>query len=111
METLFGIPQITPKELKARMDGGDEIFLLDVREPFERDICSIGGTLIPKGYISARIGEIPKDKELIIYCRSGARSQAVALELAKIHGFTRVSNLAGGVLRWADEVEPGMARY
>jgi adenylyltransferase/sulfurtransferase len=111
METLFGVPQITPKELKAKMDEGEEIFLLDVREPFERDICSIGGTLIPKGSVTERIAEIPKDKEIVVVCRSGARSQAVALELEKIHGYAQVSNLAGGVLRWADEIDPEMAKY
>jgi adenylyltransferase/sulfurtransferase len=111
METLFGVPQITPKELKAKMDEGEEIFLLDVREPFERDICSIGGTLIPKGSVTERIAEIPKDKEIVVVCRSGARSQAVALELVKIHGYAQVSNLAGGVLRWADEIDPEMAKY
>jgi adenylyltransferase/sulfurtransferase len=111
METLFGVPQITPSELKAKMDRGEDIFLLDVREPFEREICAIGGTLIPKGSVTERIAEIPKDKEIVVVCRSGARSQAVALELTKIHGYAQVSNLAGGVLRWADEIDPEMAKY
>ena len=61
METLMGIPQISPKELKARMDRGDDLFLLDVREPHEREICNIGGELIPKGTVASNLSRIPRD--------------------------------------------------
>jgi rhodanese-related sulfurtransferase len=111
MQTIANIPQITPTELKARLDNNDQVFLLDVREPHEREICSIGGELIPKGSVSERVNEIPRDKDVIVYCRSGARSQAIALELARVHGFSRVFNLAGGVLRWSDEVDPSVTKY
>lgn len=105
------IPQITPKELKARMDAGESLFLLDVRELHERDICNIGGELIPKDTVSQNLDRIPKDKEVIVYCRSGGRSDWVARELVGRHGYSKVSNLAGGMLRWSDDVDPSIQKY
>jgi adenylyltransferase/sulfurtransferase len=105
------IPQIAPTQLKARLDAGENIFLLDVREANEREICSIGGELIPRGTVSQNLERIPKDQEVVVYCRSGGRSQAVAQELVSIHGYTRVSNLSGGMLRWSDEVDPSVQKY
>jgi adenylyltransferase/sulfurtransferase len=111
MQTLAGIPQISPQELKQRLDRGDDIFLLDVREPHERDICNIGGELIPKATVAAHVAKIPRDKEVVVYCRSGGRSQAVAQELKSQHGFAQVLNLAGGMLRWSDDVDPSVTKY
>lgn len=108
---LAGIPQITPTELKERLDRGDDLFLLDVREPHEKDICSIGGELIPKGTVENNLSRIPRDREVIVYCRSGGRSQAVAQELKTKHGFSQVANLAGGMLRWSDDVDPSVTKY
>lgn len=105
------IPQITPIELKQRLDRGDDIFLLDVREHAERAICNIGGELIPKDTVARHIDRLPRDKEIVVYCRSGGRSQAVAQELQAKHGFTNVSNLVGGMLRWSDDVDPAMKKY
>ncbi len=103
---MTNVPQITPIELKARLDRGDNLFLLDVREPNERDICNIGGELIPKGTVSQNLDRLPRDKEIVVYCRSGGRSQAVAQELKAQHGFQNVTNLSGGMLRWCDDVDP-----
>jgi adenylyltransferase/sulfurtransferase len=107
-----GIPQITVQELKAKQDRGDKFFLLDVREPHEVPIASLGAPLIPVGSLEGRIGEIPvaKDAEIVVHCRSGARSQKAALIL-KNAGFTHVENLAGGILDWADKIDPTMAKY
>jgi adenylyltransferase/sulfurtransferase len=105
------IQQITPKELKARMDAGEDLFLLDVREPHERDICNIGGELIPKDTVTQHLEKIPKDKEVVVYCRSGGRSDWIAQELVGRHGYTKVSNLAGGMLRWSDDVDPSFKKY
>ena len=107
-----GIPQITVQELKAKQDRGDKFFLLDVREPHEVPIASLGAPLIPVGSLEARINEIPvaKDAEIVVHCRSGARSQKAALIL-KNAGFTHVENLAGGILDWADKIDPTMAKY
>jgi adenylyltransferase/sulfurtransferase len=107
-----GIPQITVEELKRKMDAHEEFFLLDVREPHEVPIASLGAPLIPVGSIEARANEIAghKNDEVIIHCRSGARSQKAALAL-KAAGFTNVSNLAGGILAWADKIDPTMPKY
>lgn len=105
------IPQITPTELKQRLDRGDDLFLLDVREHNERGICNIGGELIPKDTVTNHLDRLPRDKEIVVYCRSGGRSQAIAQELYVKHGFRNVSNLAGGMLRWSDDVDPSMQKY
>ena len=105
------IPQITPQELKARLDRGDDLFLLDVREPHEREICNIGGELIPKDTVASNLNRLPQDKEIVVYCRSGGRSQRIAEELKFRHGFQNVANLAGGMLRWSDDVDPSVQKY
>jgi adenylyltransferase/sulfurtransferase len=107
-----GIPQISVEELKRKQDAGEKFFLLDVREPHEVPIATLGAPLIPVGQLEARIGEIPvaKDAEIVIHCRSGARSQKAALIL-KNAGFTHVENLAGGILEWADKIDTSMAKY
>ena len=107
-----GIPQITVEELKKKLDSGEKVFVLDVREPHEVPIANIGAPLIPVGQIESRIGELAdrKNDEIVVHCRSGARSQKAALSL-KAAGFTNVSNLAGGILAWADKIDPTMAKY
>jgi adenylyltransferase/sulfurtransferase len=105
-----GIPQLTVKELKARRDAGKEVFLLDVREPYEFQIAQIGGTLIPQNDVPQRLAEIPRDREIVVQCRSGARSQRIA-EFLKQSGYTDVVNLAGGILAWSDEIDPHIQKY
>jgi sulfur-carrier protein adenylyltransferase/sulfurtransferase len=105
-----GIPQISVKELKQRRDAGDDFFLLDVREPYEVQIAQIGGYLIPQNDVPNRLGELDPAKEIVVHCRSGARSQRIA-ELLKANGFQRVSNLAGGILAWSDEIDPTIQKY
>jgi adenylyltransferase/sulfurtransferase len=109
---IDGIPQITVEELKRKQDAHENFFLLDVREPHEVPIASLGAPLIPVGDIEARSKEIAdhKNDEVIIHCRSGARSQKAALAL-KAAGFTNVKNLAGGILAWADKIDPTMPKY
>ncbi len=107
-----GIPQITVQELKAKQDAKENFFLLDVREPHEVPIASLGALLIPVGSLESRVAEIPvtKDTEIVVHCRSGARSQKAALIL-KNAGFTNVENLAGGLLDWADKIDTSMPKY
>ena len=105
-----GIPQLTVKELKARRDAGEDIFLLDVREPYEVQIAQIGGTVIPQNDVPQRLAEIPRDREIVVHCRSGARSQRIA-EFLKQSGYTQVVNLAGGILAWSDEIDPKVQKY
>ena len=107
-----GIPQITVEELKRKLDAKEDIFVLDVREPHEYQIANLGVPQIPVGEVERRIGELAaqKNREVIVHCRSGARSQKAALVL-KQAGFTNVSNLAGGILAWADKIDPTMPKY
>jgi molybdopterin/thiamine biosynthesis adenylyltransferase/rhodanese-related sulfurtransferase len=105
-----GIPQISVGEFNQRRDAGDDIFLLDVREPYEVQIAQIGGYVIPQNDVPNRLGELDPAKEIVVHCRSGARSQRIA-ELLKANGFQRVSNLAGGILAWADEIDPKIQKY
>ena len=107
-----GIPQITVADLKRKQDAHENFFLLDVREPYEYPIANLGAPLIPVGSLDSRISEIPvpKDSEIVVHCRSGARSQKAAVILRN-HGFTNVQNLAGGILEWADKIDPLMPKY
>ena len=107
-----GIPQISVETLKKKIDAKEDFFLLDVREPHEVPIASLGAPLIPVGELEKRVGELAahKDQEIIIHCRSGARSQKAALIL-KNAGFTHPENLAGGILAWADKIDPTMPKY
>jgi sulfur-carrier protein adenylyltransferase/sulfurtransferase len=107
-----GIPQISVEELKRRLDAKENVFVLDVREPHEYPIANLGAPLIPVGELEKRIGELAaqKDREIVVHCRSGARSQKAALIL-KNAGFTHVENLAGGILAWADKIDPSMPKY
>ena len=105
-----GIPQLSVKELKKRIDAGEEVFILDVREPYEYQIANIGGTLIPQNDVPQRLAEIDRDREIVVQCRSGARSQRIA-EFLKQSGYPRVVNLAGGILAWSDEIDPKVQKY
>jgi molybdopterin/thiamine biosynthesis adenylyltransferase/rhodanese-related sulfurtransferase len=101
---------IQVEELKRRLDAGDPIFVLDVREPHEYQICNIGGQLIPLGDLPKRLSELDSSREIVAHCRSGVRS-GKAVELLRQAGFKKVRNLAGGILAWADRVDPKMPKY
>src|SRR5438067_3943048 len=102
--------EIQVEELKKRLDRGDDIYVLDVREPHEYDICNIGGHLIPLGELPNRVNELDTSKEIVAHCRSGMRS-AKAVDFLRQAGFKKVHNLAGGILAWADRVDPSMPKY
>jgi len=105
-----GIPQLSVKELKRRMDADEDVYLIDVREPFEYQIAQIGGKLIPQNDVPNRLAEIDRDREVIVHCKSGGRSQRIA-ELLKQAGYPRVVNLAGGILAWSDQIDPKVPKY
>jgi sulfur-carrier protein adenylyltransferase/sulfurtransferase len=105
-----GIPQISVKELKRRIDAGEDVQLIDVREPYEYQIAQIGGKLIPQNDVPNRLAEIDRDREVVVHCRSGARSQRIAELLAQA-GYPRVVNVAGGILAWSDEIDPSVQKY
>jgi len=113
MADAQGIPEITPTELKERLDRGDPITIVDVREPFEWEIGNLephGARLIPLGELPERVGEIDPAGEIVLQCRSGARS-AQALAFLRQHGYERLWNLKGGILAWSDQVDPSIPRY
>ncbi len=107
-----GIPQISVQELKRRLDAHEDVFVLDVREPHEVQIVNIGAPLIPLGELAKRVGELAaeKNREIVVHCKSGGRSQKAALIL-KNAGFTHVENLTGGILAWADKIDPTLPKY
>src|SRR5262249_48160867 len=100
----------TPAEFLARRDKGEALTLLDVREGWELDVASVTGVLhIPMGEVEQRLGELDKNQEVVVLCRSGRRS----LEIAKLldrHGY-RTANLAGGILAWSRDVDPSIPTY
>ncbi len=104
--------EITPQELAAWLEREDRPYLLDVRNPYEVEIASIPGTdkVIPVDQLAERINELDSAREMVVYCRSGARSGR-AVDLLKSAGFRKVKNLVGGVLRWSDDVDPTMPKY
>jgi len=104
------VPEIRPEELKAKLDAGEDVFVLDVREPHEYQICNIGGYLIPLGDVPARMNELDSSREIVVHCRSGARS-AKAVMLLRQSGFGKVKNLAGGILAWSDKIDPTVPKY
>jgi adenylyltransferase/sulfurtransferase len=112
LPVVDGIPQISVQELKRKLDAKENVFVLDVREPHEYQIVNLGAPLIPVGDIARRASELAdkKNSEIVIHCKSGARSQKAALAL-KQAGFTNVSNLAGGILAWADKIDPSLPKY
>jgi sulfur-carrier protein adenylyltransferase/sulfurtransferase len=104
------IPSISVEELKRRKDAGEDIFVLDVREPHEYQICNIGGYLIPLNDLPKRVNELDTSREIVAHCRSGVRS-AKAAEFLRQSGFTKVKNLSGGILAWAEKIDPTMPKY
>jgi adenylyltransferase/sulfurtransferase len=102
--------EITPAELKQKLDSGAPFVLVDVRNPEEYAICSLGGTLIPLSELPERLGELNKDDEIVVHCKLGVRS-AKAVAYMSDQGFTNVTNLEGGISAWADEVDPSMPQY
>ena len=105
-----GIPEMQVEELKRRLDKGDDLYVLDVREPHEYQICNIGGHLIPLGDLPKRVNELDSSREIVAHCRSGVRS-GKAVAFLQQAGFKKVHNLAGGILAWADRIDPKMPKY
>jgi adenylyltransferase/sulfurtransferase len=104
------VPEIQVEELKRKLDAGEDVFVLDVREPHEVAICGLGGHLIPLGDVPKRANELDSSREMVVYCRSGVRS-AKAVAFLRQAGFRKVRNLAGGILSWADRIDRSMPKY
>ena len=102
--------EITVRELKTKIDKGEDFQLIDVREDNERSFTNIGGDHIPLATVANNLDKIDKEKEVIIYCRSGARSGQVTNFLMN-QGYDRVINLKGGILAWASEIDDSVKKY
>ncbi|MFQ5690476.1 MAG: molybdopterin-synthase adenylyltransferase MoeB [Gemmatimonadota bacterium] len=112
-ETGDEIPEIEVAELRRMLESGEPVQLVDVREPYEWEICNLGShgaRFIPLGELPERLDELSGSGPLVVHCRSGARS-AKAVELLRRAGFANATNLQGGILAWAHEIDPEMATY
>jgi adenylyltransferase/sulfurtransferase len=103
--------EITVTELQQLQKSGADFQLIDVREPHEYEICNLGGELIPQHEIPDNVDRISKTKQVVVHCRSGARSGNMVQWLEKNHGYTNLYNLKGGILAWAKEIDPSMPTY
>jgi rhodanese-related sulfurtransferase len=110
MYNIYEMKEITVQELKEKMDAGEDFQLVDVREDFEYEMSNLGGELIPLSGIMIESGKIKKDKPVIVMCRSGKRSAAAIMQLEQ-QGFKDLYNLKGGILAWADEIDPELQVY
>lgn len=102
--------EITVAELKKLKDNNSDFQLIDVREEHELEICEIGGVNIPMGEVMDNLNKISKDKQVVIHCRSGARSGAICQAL-EANGYNNVYNLKGGIIAWSTEIDPSITKY
>ncbi|HKW15138.1 MAG TPA: TOMM precursor leader peptide-binding protein [Candidatus Krumholzibacteria bacterium] len=109
-EARVSLPEMNVKELKRRLDAGDNLVLVDVREPHEHSAGNIGGTLIPMGEIPARMDELDANAEIVVYCRTGNRSARV-VEFLQDSGFEHVWNLTGGIRAWSNEIDSSVGKF
>lgn len=103
--------EITVKELAELQHSKSDFQLIDVREPNEVEICEIGAVLIPMGTVPENVAQFSMDKQVVIHCRSGKRSGDVIQWLEQNHGFENLYNLKGGILAYADEIDPTLVKY
>jgi len=104
------VPAMTVEELKQQLDSKKDVFILDVREPHEYQICNLNGYLIPLGDLPKRVHELDSSRDIVAHCRSGVRS-GKAVTFLRQAGFKKVHNLTGGILAWADQIDPKMPKY
>jgi adenylyltransferase/sulfurtransferase len=102
--------EVSCPELKKMLDTKEDFQLIDVREEYEKEIADIGGELIPMGDVMNNLDKISHDKKVVIYCRSGNRSGVITNAL-EAQGFKNIFNLKGGILGWANEIDPSITKY
>ena len=106
----MSVPEIQAEDLKSRLDHGDDLFLLDVRDPYEYEKSNIGGHLIPLPQLPRRMHELNVDQEIVAVCKMGPRG-VKAVEFLQRHGFQRVRNLSGGIHAWSDRIDRRVRKY
>jgi rhodanese-related sulfurtransferase len=107
---FINMNEITVQELKEKLDKGEDFQLIDVREEFEYETSNLGGQLIPLGGILIEADKVSKDKPVVVMCRSGKRSAAAIMQLQQL-GYSNLTNLQGGILAWAAEIDPSLNVY
>lgn len=106
----MSVPEIQAEELKSRLDDGEDLFLLDVRDEYEFEISNIGGHLIPLPELPRRLNELNNNREIVAVCKMGSRG-VKAVELLQKRGFKKVRNLRGGIHAWSDRVDRSVRKY
>ena len=106
----MSVPEIQAEELKQRLDAGENLYLLDVRNEDEYETSNIGGHLIPLPELAGRVSELDSSREIVALCKMGPRG-AKAVQLLKKIGFTKVRNLTGGIHAWSDRVDHSVQKY
>jgi rhodanese-related sulfurtransferase len=107
---IINMKEISVQELKDKKDKGEDFQLIDVREDFEYEMSNLGGLSIPLSGILIEAEKVEKDKPVVVMCRSGKRSAAAIMQLEQ-HGYTNLYNLQGGILAWADQIDPTINVY
>ena len=111
MQTTLSLPEISPHELKQKLDTNQSVLLLDVREPSEYEIVHLeGAQLIPLNTLPQHIDSLPLDDEIVVYCHHGTRSLYATAYLHQ-NGFRGAKNLVGGIDQWTSEIDPTLQRY
>lgn len=110
-EEESGVPAVTVAELHSWLESDRDVELIDVREPYETEIAEIGGRLIPLDQVLERAGEVPRDKKVVIHCRSGQRSARAVRQLTEEYDFDNLYNLEGGILAWSEQIDRSVPQY
>jgi rhodanese-related sulfurtransferase len=110
MEKAMGVPEIRAEDLKRRLDAGEDLFLLDVRDEFEFETSNIGGHLIPLAELPERVSELDSNQKIVAVCKMGPRG-AKAVQFLHKAGFSHVWNLTGGIHAWSDRVDHSVRKY
>jgi rhodanese-related sulfurtransferase len=111
MRQQMPFKEATPREVKRRLDAGDDLLLIDVREPDEVKTASIHGANVhPLSQAREWIDTLPKDRDVVVFCHHGGRSAQVAMALAQ-RGHANISNMTGGIDAWSEQVDPDVPRY
>lgn len=105
------VPEITVQEYKSLLESGEDVQLIDVREPYEVEIAEMGGELIPLKTVADNADKISRDKKVVVHCRSGKRSADAIKELQEKYGFDNLYNLKGGILAWSEEIDESIPQY
>jgi adenylyltransferase/sulfurtransferase len=104
------VPEIEPEELKQLLDSGQDVLILDVRDPHEYQTVNLGGHLIPLSELPKRVQELDPGREIVVHCKMGARG-ARAVAFLQEAGFHKVRNLKGGLFAWADRIDRSLPKY